>query len=37
MHEDNQTVVKERIYLDKADKDLLHNDLTTIDHALTRP
>ena len=36
-HKDNQTVVKERIYLDKADKTLLHNDLTTIDHALTRP
>ena len=36
-HKDNQTVVNERIYLDKADKTLLHNDLTTIDHALTRP
>jgi hypothetical protein len=36
-HKDNQTVVNERIYLDKADKDLLHNDITTIDHALTRP
>jgi hypothetical protein len=36
-HKDNQTIVKERLYLDKADKDLLHNDITTIDHALTRP
>jgi hypothetical protein len=36
-HKDNQTVVNERIYLDQADKDLLHNDITTIDHALTRP
>ena len=32
-----QTVVKERIYLDRADKDILHDEITTIDHALTRP
>jgi hypothetical protein len=37
LHEDNQTVVKERIYLDKANTNLLHNEITTIDHALTRP
>ncbi len=37
LHEDNQTIVKERIYLDKADPDLLHNDMTVIDNALTRP
>jgi hypothetical protein len=37
LHEDNQTVVKERVYLDKADPNLLHNEITTIDHALTRP
>jgi hypothetical protein len=37
LHADNQTVVKERIYLDKSDPDLLHNDLTVIDHALTHP
>jgi hypothetical protein len=36
-HEDNQAVVKERIYLDKADKNLLHDDITSIDHALTGP
>jgi hypothetical protein len=36
-HADNQTVVKERIYLDKADQNLLHDDITTYDHALTRP
>jgi hypothetical protein len=36
-HEDNQTVVKERIYLDKSDANLLHVDMTTIDNALTRP
>jgi hypothetical protein len=37
MHDDNQTVVHERIYLDRADPNILHNDITTIDHALTRP
>src|SRR5205085_942598 len=37
LHEDNQTVVTERIYLDKAEPDLLHNDMTVTDHALTRP
>src|SRR5262249_12262624 len=37
LHADNQTVVKERIYLDKNDKDVLHDEITTIDHALTRP
>ncbi len=34
---DNQTVVKERIYQDKSDPNLLYDELTTIDHALTRP
>jgi hypothetical protein len=37
LHEDNETVVKERIYLDKNDLNLLHDEVTTIDHALTRP
>jgi hypothetical protein len=37
LHEDNETIIQERIYLDKADKNLLHDDITTIDHALTRP
>jgi hypothetical protein len=36
-HEDGKTVVKERIYIDKANPDLLHDDITTIDNALTRP
>ena len=36
-HEDNQAVIKERIYLDKADKNLLHDDITSYDHALTQP
>ena len=37
MHKDNETVVKERIYLDKSDPNLLHDEVTTTDHALTRP
>jgi hypothetical protein len=36
-HEDQQTVVKERFHLDKANPDMLVNEITTIDHALTRP
>jgi hypothetical protein len=36
-HADNQSIVKERIYLDKANPDTLHDDLTLIDHALTQP
>ena len=34
---DNQTVIKERIYLDKTNPDVLYDEITTIDHALTRP
>jgi hypothetical protein len=37
LHDDNQTIVRERIYLDKTDPNMLHNEITTIDHALTRP
>jgi hypothetical protein len=37
LHSDNATVVKERIYLDATDPNLLHNEITTFDHALTRP
>jgi len=37
LHEDNLTIVKERIYLDKSDPDVLHDEVTVIDHALTRP
>src|SRR5712675_566556 len=37
LHDDNETIVKERYYADKNDKDLLHIEITTIDHALTRP
>src|SRR5215470_10099787 len=37
LHADAATVVKERIYADKANPDVLHDEVTTIDHALTRP
>jgi len=36
-HEDGQAVIKERIYLDKADPAVLRDEMTTIDNALTRP
>ena len=34
---DNQTIIKERIYLNKYDHNMLHDKITAIDHALTRP
>jgi hypothetical protein len=37
LHDDNATVVKERIALDKANRSLLHDEITVIDNALTRP
>jgi hypothetical protein len=37
LHEDGETIIRERIYPDKTDKDVLHDEITTIDHALTRP
>jgi len=37
LHKDNQTVVKERIFLDKTNPDFLYDEITTIDNALTRP
>jgi hypothetical protein len=37
LHIDNQSIFKERIYLDRADPNLLHDEITAIDHALTRP
>jgi hypothetical protein len=36
-HEDGKAVIKERLYVDKADPNILHNEITTIDNALTRP
>jgi hypothetical protein len=37
LHSDNETIVKERIYFDKADPNVFYDDITTIDHALTKP
>jgi hypothetical protein len=37
LHEDNETVVKERMFLNKTNPDVLNNEVTTIDHAFTRP
>jgi hypothetical protein len=37
LHYDNRSIVKERIYLDRDDPDVMRNEITTIDHALTRP
>jgi hypothetical protein len=36
-HEDGEAVIKERIYLDKADPNTLIDEITVLDHALTRP
>ncbi len=37
LHLDNQSIVKERLSLDKSNPDILRNEITVIDHALTRP
>jgi hypothetical protein len=34
---DNQSVFRERFHLDKDHPDILHDEITVIDHALTRP
>jgi hypothetical protein len=34
---DDSTVVTERMYLDKANPDIMHNEITTMDHAFTHP
>jgi hypothetical protein len=36
-HADNQSIVRESIYFDKATPDILHDEITLIDHAFTRP
>lgn len=36
-HKDSEAVVTERIYADNANPDILHDEITTMDHALTRP
>jgi hypothetical protein len=37
LHDDGASVITERIFIDKADKDILHDVITVNDHALTRP
>jgi hypothetical protein len=37
LHKDNRTIVKERLFLDKTNPDLMYDEVTIIDHALTRP
>ena len=37
VHADNQSIVKERIYLDKTAPNTLRDEVTLIDHAFTRP
>jgi hypothetical protein len=36
-HADNETVVKERLFLDRDNPDALNDEITVFDHALTRP
>jgi hypothetical protein len=37
LHSDNRSIIKERIYSDKADPNVIYDEITTIDNALTRP
>src|SRR5262249_5014164 len=37
LHFDNQSVFRERIYLDKVNSNILHDEITVVDNALTRP
>jgi hypothetical protein len=37
LHADNQTVIRERIYRDKQNPEIIHDEMTTIDHALSHP
>ncbi len=37
LHEDGESVINERLFIDKADPDILHDVITVTDHALTRP
>ena len=36
-HKDGKAVINEKVYADKADPNILHDEITTSDHALTRP
>jgi hypothetical protein len=37
LHKDGETIIKERIRLDRSDRNVLYDDITVIDHALTEP
>ncbi len=37
LHDDNQTVVRERIYVDRNNTEVMHNEITIIDHAFSVP
>jgi hypothetical protein len=37
LHADNQTIVKERYTFDRDNPDIISNEVTVFDHALTRP
>lgn len=37
VHADNQTIIKERMHLDEQKPDFIHDEVTLIDHAFTRP
>ena len=37
LHADNQTIIKEHVSLDPTNADVLRDEITLIDHALTRP
>jgi hypothetical protein len=37
LHEDGSTVVKEKLYLDKSDPNIMRNEITTIDNAFAQP
>jgi hypothetical protein len=36
-HKDGEASVREKLYADKTNPNILHNEITTTDHALTRP
>jgi hypothetical protein len=37
LHADNESVIYERIFQDKANPNLMYDQITTVDHALTKP
>ena len=37
LHKDNQTVIRERLHVDKTNRNTLYDEITVSDHALTEP